>query len=165
LRGCKDRVELPVVKADLLGANTADTVHNEQSVRADAVHEIAQCLELAEYAGRGIHVCDGNHLVLLVLERLLDLVELRPVTNWRLELCHLDAVRLEAVGEGIRKVAGVQDEDLIAGLDQVGGDLIPSEGAGAGDDNGLRGRVGGLEELAQVLEDLAEAVYKGLADM
>jgi hypothetical protein len=59
----------------------------------------------------------------------------------------------------------VQDEDLIAGLDQVGGDLIPSEGAGAGDDNGLRGRVGGLEELAQVLEDLAEAVYKGLADM
>jgi hypothetical protein len=29
----------------------------------------------------------------------------------------------------------------------------------------LRGGIGGLEELAQVLEDFAEAVYEGLANM
>jgi hypothetical protein len=82
-------------------------------------------------------VCDGNHLVLLVLERLLDFVELRPVADGRLELCHLDAVCLEAVGERVGKVASVQDKHFVAGLDQVCGDLVPTEGAGAGDDNGL----------------------------
>jgi hypothetical protein len=59
----------------------------------------------------------------------------------------------------------VKDKHLIAGLDQVRGDLVPSERAGAGDDEGLRCGVGGLEELAEVLEDFAEAVDEGLADM
>ena len=56
-------------------------------------------------------------------------------------------------------------EDLIARLGQVGGDLVPSESAGAGDDERLRRRVGGLEELAEVLEDFAEAVDERLSNM
>jgi hypothetical protein len=44
----------------------------------------------------------------------------------------------------------VQDKDVIAGLGKVGGDLVPAEGAGAREDEGLRGRISRLEELAQV---------------
>jgi hypothetical protein len=110
-------------------------------------------------------MCDSNHLVLLILQRLLDLIKLRPVADWCLELCCLDSVCLEAVCKRVGKVASVENKHLITRLNQVGRDLIPAERAGAGDDNGLRCRVGSLEELAQVLEDFAEAVYKGCADV
>lgn len=110
-------------------------------------------------------MCDSEHLVLLLFERLLDFIKLRSVANWRLQLCRLDAICLEAVGKGVCEVTSMEDEYLVAGLNQVGGDLVPSQCTGAGDDKGLRGRIGGLEELAQVLEDLAEAIYKGLTDM
>lgn len=110
-------------------------------------------------------MCNCDDLVLLLLEGLLNLVKLWSVTNRCLQLCDLGTVRLEAVGERIGEVTSVKDEDLIASLSQIGGDLIPSECAGAGDDKGLRGRVGGLEELAQVLEHFAEAIDERLADM
>jgi hypothetical protein len=59
----------------------------------------------------------------------------------------------------------VQDEGLVARLAQVSSDLVPAKGARAGDNEGLRGGVGGLEELAQAGEDLAEDVDEGLADV
>jgi len=59
----------------------------------------------------------------------------------------------------------VEDEHLIAGLYQVGRYLVPSECARARDDERLRGRVAGQEQLAQVSEDFAEGVYEGLADV
>lgn len=42
---------------------------------------------------------DGDHLVVLLLERLLDLVELRSVADRSLQLCRPDAICLETVGE------------------------------------------------------------------
>ncbi len=54
-------------------------------------------------------MCDGDHLVLLLLQCLLDLVELRALANGRLQLCCLDAVCLEAVGENLG----------VGGLDEV----------------------------------------------
>jgi hypothetical protein len=129
------------------------------------VHQLAQSLDLAQHTSRRVDVRDGDHLVLPLLERLLHLVELRPVADLRLELCDLDAVCLETVGERVGKVARVQDEHLLARLDQVGRDLVPAKRAGARDDKGLRGGVGGLEELAQILEDSAEAFDEGPADM
>lgn len=108
---------------------------------------------------------DSDELVLLLLKRLLDLIELWTVANWGLQLRGLDAVGLKAVGEAVSEVAGVKDKDLIAGLGEVGCHLVPAEGAAAGDDKGLRGRIGGLEELAEHGESLAESVYEGHADV
>jgi hypothetical protein len=50
---------------------------------------------------------DGQDLVFLLLQRLFHLVELWSVTNWRLQLCRLDAVSLEAVGERVGEISGV----------------------------------------------------------
>ena len=165
LRGSENDVEFPLVKLDLLAADTADTVHNDQSLWADPVHKLAESLELAQHTGRGIHVGDSQKLVLLLLERLLDFVELWSLTNGGLELGGLHAVRLQAVGERVGKVSSVQDESLVARLGKVRGDLVPAKGSGTGNDKGLRGGIGGLEELPQAREDLAEGVYKGLADV
>ena len=129
------------------------------------MHELRERLELAEYARRRVDVCDGDDLVALLLERLFDLVELRALANGRLQLRRLDAVRLEAVGKGIGEVARVQDKGFVAGLDEIGSDLVPTEGAGARNDKGLRGGVCGLEQFAQIGEDLAEDVDERLADV
>lgn len=59
----------------------------------------------------------------------------------------------------------MQNKRFIARLDKVGGDLVPSQRSRAGYDKGLRGGIGGLEELSQVDEDFAEGIDEGLADM
>lgn len=110
-------------------------------------------------------MCHREDLVFLLLESLLDLVKLRSVTNGGLQLCDLGAICVKAVGERVGEVASVKNEDLVPGLSEVGSDLVPSECARARDDKGLRGWIGGLEELAQVLEDFAEAVDKWLANV
>jgi hypothetical protein len=148
LRSGEDDIELPVVEANLLTADTAHAVDDEECVGAHLLHKLAQCFELTEHAGRGIDVCNRDDLVALLLQRLLNLVELRSVADGSLELSDLGAVCLKAVGERVGKVACVQDEDLITRLGQVRGDLVPAECAGAGDDKGLSGGVGCLEELA-----------------
>lgn len=158
-------VELPLVKLDLLATDTAHAVDHDQSVRADPVDKLAEGLDLAEHTGARVNVGDGQDLVLLLLQCFLDLVELRAFANGRLQLCRLGAICFEAVGERVGEVPSVQDEDVIAGLGKVGGDLVPAKGAGAGEDERLRGRMGGLEELAQVREDVAEGVDEWLADM
>ena len=127
--------------------------------------QLAEGLDLGEHAGARVGVGDGDELVVLLLQSLLDLVQLRSVANGSLELCCLDAICLEAVCERVGKVTSVQDKDVIAGLCEVGGDLVPAEGAGAGENEGLRGRISRLEELAQVGEDVAEGVDEWLADM
>lgn len=50
---------------------------------------------------------NSEDLVLLLLQRRFDLVELWPVANGRLELCGLDTICLEAVGKRVGKVASV----------------------------------------------------------
>lgn len=150
MRSGEHNVELPLVELDLLATDTAHTVHDDQSIRADPVHKFAKRLDLAEHAGARVNVGDGQDLVLLLLQCLLDLVQLWAVADGRLQLCRLCAICLEAVCKGVGKVTGVQDKDVIAGLGKVGGDLVPAEGAGAREDEGLRGRISRLEELAQV---------------
>lgn len=108
---------------------------------------------------------DCEDLVLLLLERLLDLIKLGSVANRCLQLCDLDAVCLEAVRERVGEVASVENKNLIARLSQVGGDLVPSKCTRSRDNERLRGRVRGLEEPAQVLEDFAEAVDEWLANV
>ena len=127
--------------------------------------ELGQGLDLTEDTGGGVDVGDGDELVLLLFQGLLDGVELWAVANWRLELCHLAAVGLEAVGKAVGKVAGVQHQHVVAWLGQVGGDLVPAQGTATVDDEGLRGGVGGLEELAEHGQALAKDLDEGHADM
>lgn len=72
-----------------------------------------------------------DHLVLVLLERLFDLRQLRTVPDGRFQLRDLDAVGLEAIGKGVCEVAGVKDEDVVAGLHQVRCHEVPAQGAGS----------------------------------
>lgn len=65
-----------------------------------------------------------------------------------LQVCDIGSVGLEALTEGVTEVAGVEDECVLAALDQIGGDEVPAEGSTAGDEEWLCGFVGGLEEFA-----------------
>ena len=165
MRGSDDTVNAPVVELDLLAANTADTIDNDQRVRADLVDELTEGLDLTKNTGRRVDVGDGDELVFLLLESLLDLVQLRTVANGSLELSSLDTICLETIGEAVGKVASVQDQDIITRLGEVGSDLVPSKGTGTGDDEGLRRGVLSLEELAKHGQGLAECLDKGCADM
>lgn len=69
---------------------------------------------------------DGQDLVLLLGEGSLDVGELGASTNGAVELGDLGAVGAEGVGEAITEVAGAQDERILAGLDQVGRDEVPT---------------------------------------
>lgn len=59
----------------------------------------------------------------------------------------------------------VENQNILALLNQVGGNKVPSEGAGAGDDEGLGVGLGGEEELAELGQGLAEGSDKGSADV
>lgn len=165
MRGGENDIKLPVVELDLLATNTAHSVDYHQGVRADGVHKLAEGLDFAEYTGARVDVCDGQDLVLLLLECFLHLIELWSVADGCLQLCGFCAICFEAVGKRVGKIASVQNKDVIARLGEIRGNLVPAEGARAREDEGLRGRVGGLEELAQVGEDVAKCVDEGLADV
>jgi hypothetical protein len=107
LRGGNDTVNSPVVELDILATNTADTIDNDQRVGADLVDELAEGLDLTENTGRRIDVSNSNELVFLLLEGLLDLIQLRAVSNGSLELGSLDTVCLETIGKAVGKVASV----------------------------------------------------------
>jgi hypothetical protein len=59
----------------------------------------------------------------------------------------------------------VENESVLAGLDQVGGNEIPSKGSGTRDNEGLISGCGGDEELAEHAEGLAKDVDEGGSDM
>lgn len=80
-------------------------------------------------------------------------------------MCGVDAVGGEAVCEGVAEVAGMQDEDVVAGFGEVGRDEVPAYGAAAGDDERLGGGGGGLEEFAEEREGFAEGGDERGADV
>lgn len=156
LAGGDDAIQLPPVKVNLFARHAADTVDEDEGVGGDLVDKGREVLELAENTGRGIDVGDGDGLVLLLRQRLFDLGELGLGAGRRPELGHVGAVDPEAVGEAIAKVPGGEHQHILAGLDQVGGHNIPAEGSRARNDEGLRGRVGGLEQLPEHRQGLAK---------
>jgi hypothetical protein len=60
--------------------------------------------------------------------------------------------------EGVRKVAGVQDECVLARLDEVGSNLVPAERTGARDQERLRR--GRNDYLARVVFSNAAAITR-----
>lgn len=165
LAGGDHSIQIPAIKIDLLAGNTADAVDDDERVGRDLADQGRQVLQLAQHAGGGVDVGDGDGLVALLGQRLLDLGQLGPGAHGRLELGHVGAVHAQAVGKAVAEVAGPEHEDVLAGLDQVGSHEIPAQRARAGDDEGLGGGVGGLEELAQHRQRLAEGCDKARANM
>lgn len=158
LGGGDNSVKLPVIEENLLRANGADTINYQKSLWRDALDQLAESLELREDTGGCVDVGDGNDLVLLLLERLLNLWELWAGANWCLELGDVCAVDAEAVCEGVAEITSVKDEDVVSWLGEVGGDKIPAEGSRARDDEWLGVFRGGLEEFAEHGEGLAEGL-------
>ena len=165
LAGSHDAVQAPGVKVNLLAGHAAHAVDDDEGVGRDLVDEGGQLLQLAEDAGGGVDVRNGDGLVPLLGQRLLDLGQLGLGADGRLELRHVGAVDAQAVGKAVAEVAGPEHEDVLAGLDQVGGHEIPAEGTRAGQDEGLRGGVGGLEELAEHRQRLAKGRDEAGTDM
>lgn len=93
-------------------------------------------------------MCEGDDLVRLLLESLLHFLERRAIADGCLKVGDVSTICLEALAEGVAEVSGVKNEGVLPALDQVGGDKIPAQCAASGDDEGLRGGVGRLEDLA-----------------
>lgn len=158
LGGGDNSIKLPVIEENLLRADGADTINNEECLWRDALDQLTESLELREDTSGCVDVGDGNDLVLLLLERLLNLWQLWAGANWCLELGDICAVDAEAVCKGVTKVTSVKDEGVVSWLAEVGGDKIPAEGSRAGDNEWLRVFCGGLEEFAEHGEGLAEGL-------
>ena len=165
LAGGQDDVDVPGVEGDLLTADAADAVDDDEGLGADAADDLGDALDVGEHAGGGVDVGDGDDLVGLLLQGLLDLLKRGALADGGLDLRGVGAVGFQARGEGVGEVAGVQDEGVLTLLDQVGGDDVPAEGTTAGDDDGLSGGVGGLEELPHHAQSLTEGLDEGGADM
>ncbi len=71
------------------------------------MHEFADRFDLAQNARGRIRVSDGDKLVLFLFQRLFHFIQLWSIADWRLELSRFHAIRLEAVCEGVGKVACV----------------------------------------------------------
>jgi hypothetical protein len=158
LLGCgNDGIDLPIIEENVFGADTADAVHDQEGLWRDSLDQLGQRLQVAENTSGGINMSNSQKLVLLLLQCLLDLWELWTVSNGGLKLSHIRAVDAEAFCKRIAEVASVKDEDVVARLGEVGGDKIPAQSAGAGDDEGLRCWICGLEELTEHSQGLAES--------
>lgn len=160
LAGGQDNVDVPGVEGNLLAADGADTVNDNEGVGANAADELGDTLDVAEDTGGGVNVGDGEELVGLLLEGLLDLLERGTVSDGSLELGGVGAVGFQASSERVGEVTGVQDERVLTPFDQVRGDQVPAEGTTAGNDEGLSGGVGGLEKFANESQGLSEGLDK-----
>ena len=165
LGGSDDGIEIPLVEGDLLRAHGADTINDHEGLGADAADQLGHTLDVGEDTSGGVDVGQCDELVGLLLQGLLDLLEGGTLADGGGEVGDVGAVGFEALAEGIAEVASVEDESILTPLDQVGGDKVPSEGSAAGDDEGLSGRGGGLEELAGESQGLAEDLDEAGCDV
>lgn len=168
LAGGQDDVEVPVVEAQLLARQAADGIDDDERVRLDAVDDVGDGAHVGAHAGRRVDVGDGDDAVVaaVVEQGVLDLVGPRGGAEaLRPQLRRLCPVRRQTVGERVGEVAAVEDEDVLARLGQVGGHLVPAEGAGAGQHERLRAAVARLEQLAELAERGGEGGDEGRADV
>ena len=157
----QDDVQVHGVEGDILAGDAADAVDGDEGLRGDAADELGDGLGVVEHAGRGVGVGEGDELVGLRLEGLLNLGEGRRLADGDLDRGDIGAVGLQAGAVGVAEVARDQDEGVVALLDQVGRDHLPAERAAAADDEGLGGGVGGLEELPDHRQGLAHGLDEG----
>jgi hypothetical protein len=161
LGGSQDVVQAPLVELDLLRGNGAHAVDDDEGVWGDLVHELGNRLDVGKDASGGVDMGDGDHLVELLLEGSLNLVERWSVANCRGDLVNLGTVDLQTVGKCRREVAGVEHKGVLARLNKVGRNNVPTKRAGASNDEGLGVGVLGEEQLTGHLEGVAKGLDKG----
>lgn len=165
LAGGEDDIQTPFVKGDFLASNTAHAVDDDEGVGAHTVNEFGHGLDVAENTGGGVNMCDGDDLVVCEFQSLLNVLERRALANWSLQLCSFSTVGFKTGGKGVGEVSAMKDEGFLAGLDEVGGNEIPAEGAGTCENERLGGGRGALEELANQGQGFAESLNERWADM
>lgn len=130
----------------LLGADRANAVKNDERVWRNTLDSSSDLFGIRENAGAGVDVGESQdlaaggcqncsirqlgqkiYLVRFRLECLFDLANRRPVSKRSLQLINLGSVGLEALGEAVTKIAGVEDKRVLSGLNKVGRDHVPSE--------------------------------------
>lgn len=146
LRSGEDNVNAPVLHPDLLGSHAAHAIEDKDRLGADALDELTQTLGIRKDGRRGVDVGEGDDLVLLRLELRLHLGERGLRANGRLELVDLGTVRFEAFGKAVAKVAAVEHKRILAWLNHVGCDVVPTQRATASGDDRLG--VGRKEDLS-----------------
>lgn len=99
LAGGQHNVDVPGIECNLLAADGADTVDNNEGVGADAADELSDALDVAEDTSGGVNVGDGEELVGLLLEGLLDLLERGAVSDGSLKLGGVGAIGFQASSE------------------------------------------------------------------
>lgn len=77
LAGGDNTIQLPFIELNILTANTAYPIHDDQGLRGDSVDQFGKGLELTQDTSGGVDVSDSQQLVFLLLQGLLDLRELR----------------------------------------------------------------------------------------
>lgn len=137
LGGGDDDVNAPFAHADLLRGDGAYAVEDQDGLGRNSADDLAESLCVGENTGGGVYMCERDCLVLFLLELCLDVCEGGLVADGRLELCDLGTVDFETLSERVAKVAGIEDEDVLSGLDDVGGHVIPAERARACRDDWL----------------------------
>lgn len=165
LASSDETVQAPFVKGELLGGDGAHAVANDESLGGHALDNLSQALEIKQHTGRGVDVCGGNDLVLLLGQGLFNFVKGRTAADGTGELGHVGAVLLKAVCKTVTKVASCQNKGIFASLDQIGGDEIPAKRAGAVDDVGLGVGVGGFDDLAEETKSLTKGLDETGADV
>ncbi|KAI6768724.1 hypothetical protein HG531_010913 [Fusarium graminearum] len=100
LTSSNNTIQTPLVECDLLTSNTANTIDNDKSLRRDSLHSSGECL--------------------------LDFGKLRSATNLTVELGDVGTVGAQAVGKAIAKVSSAKNKGVLASLNEVGSDDIPS---------------------------------------
>ena len=87
-----DTIQTPGVEGNLFGGDRADTIANDQSIGRDALDRLGEFLEREQDSGRGIDMRGSNELILLLLERLLDVGSGGNAADWAGELGDFGAV-------------------------------------------------------------------------
>lgn len=91
----EDDVDIPAVEGDLFTTHAADAVDDDEGFGADFSDDFGDGFDITQHTGGCIDVGDGQDLVFVLCEGVLDLVKRGSIANGGLELRSIDAVGLQ----------------------------------------------------------------------
>lgn len=97
LGGSNDDINAPGIHADLLRADGADTIDNDQGLGGLLADNIGNALDVGENTGGGIDMGDGDGLELLALQGSGNGSQLRGLADGDTEVSDLGTVCLQAI--------------------------------------------------------------------
>ena len=147
------QVNAPLLLAYLLASHRTHAIHHNQNAVLAA--ESSQSLYVRAYGSGCVHMGNGHHLVLSLFELGLHLFQRRRVANSRcMDLAHLGAVPFQDGRVAVAKVAGIDHQGPVAGLDKVCRSDVHGQRTRPGDDKRLS--AGAQPYLAHPFQRLAK---------